>query len=195
MLAGRSRLGRIFVVLCFMVCASREAKQPYPALDVNTARLGTASAAVAGAGTRAASVAVTARVVGSARRVLAVVCAHVSAVHESDNGSDGEENDVHDTKCPACLEHRTRLVVDEVVAGANDTDIASRQVPVVGTADADAVGVPDVAQEVNGGNKGTEKEGINECDEVGICRGAVVAEKGEDCPSKSKNGDDEEDQD
>lgn len=120
--------------------------------------------------------AVTAGVVGSVRRVAAVIGAHVSTVHESDDRGDGEEDDIHDTKGPASLEHGAGLVVDEVVAGADDTNIASREIPVVGAADADAVGVLDVAKIVDGSDEGAEEEGINKGDKVGVCRGAVVAE-------------------
>ena len=142
-----------------------------------------------------ASVAVTAGVVGSARRVVTVVGAHVSTVQESDNRGDGKEDNVHDTKRPAGLEHSARLVVDKVVAGANDTNTASRDIPVVGAANANAVGVSDVAQVVNGSDEGAEEEGVNECDKVGVGRGAVVAEESEDCPCESENGNDEEDED
>jgi hypothetical protein len=79
--------------------------------------------------------------VGTARRVAAVIGAHVSAVHESDNRGDGKEDDVHDAKCPAGLEHGAGLVVDEVIAGANDPDIANGEIPVVATLNANTVGV------------------------------------------------------
>lgn len=142
-----------------------------------------------------ASVAVTAGVVGSARSVVAVVGAHVSTVQESNNRGDGEEDDVHDTKRPAGLEHTAWLVVDEIVAGANDTNTASRDIPVVGAANANAVGVSDITQVVNGSDESAEEEGVNKCDKVSVCRGAVVAEESEDCPGESENGNDEEDED
>lgn len=164
-------------------------------LNVDTSRVRTAAAAVARARAGAASVAVTAGMVGTARRVAAVIGAHVSAVHESDNRGDGKEDDVHDAKCPAGLEHGAGLVVDEVIAGANDPDIANGEIPVVATLNANTVGVAYVAEVVNGGYEGTEEEGINECDKVGVCRRAVIAEEGEDCPSKRENRDNEEDED
>jgi hypothetical protein len=164
-------------------------------LDIDTSRVRTAAAAVARARAGAASVAVTAGVVGTARRVAAVIGAHVSAVHESNNRSNGKEDDVHDAKRPAGLEHGAGLVVNEVIAGANDTDIASGEIPVVATLNANTVGVANVAKVVNSGDEGTEEEGINECDKVGVGRRAVVAEEGEDCPSKRENRDNEEDED
>jgi len=110
-------------------------------LNVDTSRVRTAATAVARARAGAASVAVTAGMVGTARRVAAVIGAHVSAVHESDNRGDGKEDDVHDAKCPAGLEHGAGLVVDEVIAGANDPDIANGEIPVVATLNANTVGV------------------------------------------------------
>lgn len=53
----------------------------------------------------------------------------------------------------------------------------------------------DVAEVVDGSDEGAEEEGIDKCDKVGVCRGAVVAEEGEDCPGESENRDDEEDED
>jgi hypothetical protein len=164
-------------------------------LNVNTSRVRAAAAAVARARAGAASVAVTAGVVRTARRVVAVIGAHVSAVHESDNRGNGEEDDVHNAKCPAGLEHRAGLVVDEVITGADDPDIASGEVPVVSTSNAYTVGVAHITEVINGGDEGTEEEGINECDKVGVCRGAVVAEEGEDSPSKRENRDNKEDED
>lgn len=162
-------------------------------LDVDAARV--RAAAVAGARARSASVAVTAGVVGAAATVAAVVGAHVAAVHESNNGSGEEEDDVHDAKGPAGLEHRAGLVVDQVVAGSNDTDIAHGHIPVLGATDAHAVCVADIAQEVDGGDEGAKEEDVDEGDKVGVCGGAVVAEKGEEGPGKSEHRDDEEDQD
>lgn len=164
-------------------------------LNVDTSRVRAATAAVARARAGAASVGVTAGVVRTARRVVAVIGAHVSAVHESNNRGDGKEDDIHNAECPAGLEHRAWLVVDEVIAGADDPDIASGEVPVVATSNANTVGVTYVAEVVNGGDEGTEEEGINEGDKVGVCRGAVVAEEGEDSPSKRENRDNKEDED
>lgn len=164
-------------------------------LNVDTSRVRAATAAVARARAGAASVAVAAGVVRTARRVAAVIGTHVSAMHESDNRGNGKEDDVHNAKCPAGLEHGAWLVVDEVIAGANDPYIASGEVPVVATSNANTVGVAHIAQVVNGGNEGAEEQGINECDKVGVCRRAVVAEEGEDCPSKRENRDNEENED
>lgn len=70
---------------CLLAVESSQAQQPCFSLDVDTARVRTATAAVTRARAGVASVAVTAGVVGSARRVGAVVGAHVSTVQESDD--------------------------------------------------------------------------------------------------------------
>lgn len=94
-------------------------------------RTATAAAAVARAGTRArvAAVTVSARVVRSGG-VDTLTMTHAVTVEESDERSDEEEDDVHDGKSPACLEHRTRLVVVEVIVGSNDADITGGNTPV-----------------------------------------------------------------
>jgi len=164
-------------------------------LDVDTTRV-RAAAAVTRARTRsAASVAVTAGVVGAAAAVAAVVGAHVAAVHKSDDSGGEEEDNVHDAESPASLEHGAGLVVDKAVVGSNDTDIAQSDVPVLFAADAHAVCVADIAQVVDGSDKGTEEEDVDESDKVGVGGGAVVAEEGEEGPGKSEHRDDEEDQD
>lgn len=184
------RLAQLHVFLDSFVSDTRLSR-----LDVNTTRV-RAAAAVARARARStAAVAVAAGVVGAAAAVAAIVGAHVAAVHKSDDSGGKEEDDVHDAKGPASLEHRAGLVVDKVVAGSNDTDIAHSDIPVLSAADAHAVCVADIAQVVDGSDEGTEEEDVDKSDKVGVGGGAVVAEEGEEGPGKSEHRDDEEDQD
>lgn len=165
-------------------------------LDIDTSGVRTATAAVAGTRARArvAAVAVSAGVVRSGG-VATVTVTHAVAVEKGNEGSDEEENDVHNGKSPAGLEHRARLVVAEVVAGPNNADITGGNTPVGAAGEADAVGVAHASEEPHTGDKGSDKEKVDEADEKSIGGGAVIAEEREEGPGESENGDDEENKD
>lgn len=182
------RLAQLHVFLDGFVSDARPSR-----LDVDTTRVRAAAAVARARARSAASVAVAAGVVGAAAAVAAVIGAHVAAMHKRDDSGGEEEDDVHDAKGPASLEHRAGLVVDKVVAGSNDTDIAHRDIPVLSTANAHAVCVADIAKVVDGSDKGTEEEDVDKSDKVSVGGGAVVTEEGEEGPGKSEHRDDEED--
>jgi hypothetical protein len=58
-----------------------------------------------------------------------------------------------------------------------------------------ARGVVDAAQLVHARDEGAEEAGVDEADEEGVGRGAVVGEEGEDAPGQGEDGGDEEDED
>lgn len=162
-------------------------------LDVDTAGV-RAAVAVAGAGARAAaSVAVAARVVRArAGGVLAVVGTEVIAVGKGDERGEEEQDGVHDGKRPASLEHGAGLVGGPVVVRAGDGNITKAVGPVAVARDVGAVGVADAAQIPDGGDEGADEAEVDEADEHGIGRGAVVGEEGEHGPGEGKDRDDEE---
>jgi hypothetical protein len=157
-------------------------------LDVDAAVRVVRAAARAGAAT-----------VGVAARVVvgpAVIAgADAVSVVESDKGGPGKEDAVHDAKGEAGLEHGAWLVRVEAPAGARDAEAARRATPVAAAAKRDTVGAGDAAQVVDAGDEGADKEQVDEGDEAGVGRGAVVAEEGEDGPGEGEDGDDEEDED
>jgi len=59
--------------------------------------------------------------------------------------------------------------------------------------DVGAFVVRDEAQFVNAGDEGPDEADVDEGDEEGVRFGAVVGEKGCDCPGGGEDGDDEED--
>jgi hypothetical protein len=185
----------MFVVVVYtknsnaVVCqSSPTGSRPAWALDVDTA------VRVVGAATRAGAAAV-----GVAARVVvgpAVIAgADAVSVVESNKGGPGKEDAVHDAKGEAGLEHGAGPVGAEPVAGARDGDAGGGAVPGAAAAPGDAVGVGDAAQVVDGGDEGADKEQVDEGDEAGVSRGAVVAEEGEDGPGKGEDRDDEEEED
>lgn len=121
----------------------------------------------------------------------------VAAVAKGGEGGRGKEDDVHDGKGPAGLEHGAGLV--GLPAPVRDGDVGGRVPGRCGGggegAAAAAVGVGDAAKLVDGGDEGGEEAEVDEGDEVGVCGRAVVAEEGEDGPGEGEDGDDEEDED
>ena len=105
--------------------------------------------------------------------------AHPVAVHPSQDGGEEEHDAVHDAKREACLEHRAGLVGLEVKVGArHGPESAEAGVPVPVLGQVRAVGVGNVAQVPHAGNEGADEAEIDEGDEAGVGRRAVV---GKDC--------------
>lgn len=102
---------------------------------------------------------------------------------------DEEEDAIHDTKRPAGLEHRARLV--RVDIQRIDTPTQKAKV-VIGVA---AVDVLDEAQVVHAGDEGAHEAEVDEPDEARVGAAAVVREEREERPGEREDRDDEEDQD
>jgi hypothetical protein len=111
---------------------------------------------------------------------------------ESEDGSDEEEDDVHDGKGPARLQHRARLGgVDAkpaaLVVGAEDAQV---DVDVAG-GEVGAIGVGDAAKLVDTGDQGADKGKIDQADKgSGAAGGGHPKERG-DGPYAGENRDDE----
>lgn len=124
-----------------------------------------------------------------------VVGTDAVAVVESDESGPSEEDAVHDAKGPGGLEHGARLVGAQVVVGSGDGDAAEGATPLTIPDQRGAVGARDAAQVVDGGDEGANEAQVDESDEAGVGRRAVVAEEGEDGPGEGKDGDDEKEED
>jgi hypothetical protein len=170
--------------------------RPLDLLDVDTT-VRAAAVAVARARARAASVAVTAGVVRARAGgvSLAVVGAQAIAVSKGDDGCNEEEDDVDDAQRPASLEHGARLVGGPVIIGAGDGNVAETVGPVGAAVDRRAVNVADSAQIVDASDEGSKDENVDDTDEEGVGRGAMVGEESEDGPGEGDDGDDKEDED
>lgn len=162
-----------------------------PTSDIDTSRPRVRAAVAA----RAAAVRVAAAVVVMAGVVPAAVLvgAHPAAVAKGDDGCEEEEQAVDDGKSPAGLEHGAGLVGGEVPSGTGDGEVAEAGAPVVAVGLC-AVGVGDAAQLVDGADESADEGEVDEGDEAGVGRGAVVGEEGEDGPGDGEDRDDEEDE-
>ncbi|KGQ11709.1 hypothetical protein BBAD15_g2551 [Beauveria bassiana D1-5] len=145
-----------------------------------------------GARTAAVALAVPARVVTLPDAAL-VDGAEVVAVHKRGKGGPRKEDAVDNGKCPDGLEHVAGPLVAPGQGGKVAAELAG---PAVAEARvAGAVGGADVAQVVDAGDEGADNGNVDEADEEGVGRGAVVAEEGEEGPGEGEDGDDEEDED
>lgn len=83
----------------------------------------------------------------------------------------GKEDDVHDAKRPARLEHTTGLIdadMDAMTIEANTTQIATNGPAGIGLGDGGAVGVADEAQLVDTRDERADNADVDEGDEEGV---------------------------
>ncbi|KAK8142172.1 hypothetical protein G3M48_009217 [Beauveria asiatica] len=145
-----------------------------------------------GARTAAMALAVPARVVTMPDAAL-VGGAEVVAVHKGGKGGPGKEHAVDNGKGPDGLEHVAGPLVAPGQGGKVAAELAGPAA--AGARVAGARGEADVAQVVDAGDEGAHNGNVDEGDEKGVGRGAVVAEEGEEGPGEGEDGDDEEDED
>ena len=101
--------------------------------------------AVSGSGAASASVSVAVAASVMAATALPVTGSQPVAVHESDNGSYKEQNNVNNRKHPARLEHGTRLIGLPVVIGSSNGNVSQASGPVGIAIDVGAVKIADIS--------------------------------------------------
>lgn len=107
-------------------------------------------------------------------------------------GRKSKEDNVHDGKRPTGLEHPAGLIglPSEIRHGDMVGGVPDGTRGRIG-----AVSVGNAPELVDSGDEGSHEGEVDEGDELGICRGAVVAEEGGDGPCDGEDNDDEEDED
>lgn len=116
-------------------------------------------------------------------------------MHKSNNGSNQEQDDIDYRQNPTGLEHGTRLIGAPIIVRPRDGDAAEAGGPIGVAVGLCAVKVADVAEVPDADDEGGEEAQVDEADEHGVGRRAVVGEEGEDDPGDGEDRDDEEDED
>lgn len=122
----------------------------------------------------------------------------VTVMIENEHGKDGsqeEEQNLHNAHRKRSLEHRTRLVHIEMLAVVVHRAKRAQRDRHGVSVPAAAVCVGDEAQLVHGSNKSTEEAQVHQRDEAGGALGAAKADHRVGAPEDGDGADDEEHQD
>jgi len=118
-----------------------------------------------------------------------------TTIHKRQQARKSKENTIHNPKRKTSLQHRTLFICCEMKGidryGAEDT----RDLVLGVGGDVCAVLTRDAAQFVDASDEGADEAEVDEGYEQRVVFGAVVGEEGADCPGRSEDGDDEEDED
>lgn len=106
---------------------------------------------------------------------------HVVAVmamyKKSQDRSDEEKDDVHDSESPACLEHGALTVDVQIVSIPGNAENTKVGTVLAVAADVCAVCICDASKLIHSSDEGSNEEQVDECNEVGRVTCTRIEEK------------------